>query len=212
MGFKWMEDGVVTPIAPGAWSLQPHAQSPSHVFKARKTADGKGETPFQKEPLVLPGSQKGYQKQAQQERRPAILASQIMAFPVVTLPPEATMAEAWELIRTKRFRHVPVVSRKKGLVGIISDRDLLLEAGNICSTVSQRDNAGHEQMTIQGLIRRRVLTASHDTGIREIARILFEERIGSMPIVDDKGVLVGIITRSDILRTIINNAPLDLWI
>lgn len=212
MGFKWMEEGVVTPITPGAWSLQPHAQSPSYVFKARKPADSKEETPSQKKPLVSHGGQKGYQKLAQQERRPAILASQIMASPVVTLPPEATMAEAWELIRTRGFRHVPVVSRNKELVGIISDRDLLLEAGTICSKVSQQDNAGQEQMTIQCLIKRRVLTASPDTGIREIARILFEERIGSMPIVDDKGILVGIITRSDILRTIVNNAPLDLWI
>ncbi len=212
MGFKWMEDGVVTPIMPGARSSQPHAQSPSHVFKARKPADGKEETPFQKEPHISHGGQKAYQKQAQQERSPAIFASQIMASPVVTLPPEATMAEAWELIRTQGFRHVPVVSRNKELVGIISDRDLLREAGTICSAVSSQDNADQEQMTIQGLIRRRVLTASPDTGIREIARILFEERIGSMPIVDDKGILVGIITRSDILRTIINNAPLDLWI
>ena len=212
MGFKWMENGVVTPITPSAWSLQPHTQNPSHAFKARKTADGKEETPFQKELLIARGGQKGYQKQAQQERRPAILASQIMAPPVVTLPPEATLSEAWELIRTKRFRHVPVVSRNNKLVGIISDRDLLLEAGNICSTISPQDNAGQEQTTIQGLIRRKVLTASPDTGIREIARILFEERIGSMPIVDDKGMLVGIITRSDILRTIINNAPLDIWI
>ena len=212
MGFKWMENGVVTPITPGAWSLQPREQNPSHVFKTRKTADGKEETPFQKELLIARGGQTGYQKQAQQERRPAILASQIMASPVVTLPPEATLSDAWELIRTKRFRHVPIVSRKNILVGIISDRDMLLEAGNICSTASPLDNADQEQTTIQGLIRRNVLTASPDTGIREIARILFEERIGSMPIVDDKGMLVGIITRSDILRTIINNAPLDLWI
>lgn len=212
MGFKWMENGVVTPITPGAWSLPPREQDPSHVFKSRKNADGKEELPFQKELLMARRGQTGYQKQAQQERRPAILASQIMASPVVTLPPEATMAEAWELIRAKRFRHVPVVSHKNELVGIISDRDLLLEAGNTYSTISPHDNAGKEQTTIQGLIRRKVLTASPDTGIREIARILFEERIGSMPIVDDKGMLVGIITRSDILRTIINNAPLDLWI
>lgn len=212
MGFKWMENGVVTPITPGAWSLQPREQNPSHVFKARKTADDKEETSFQKKLLIARGGQTGYQKQAQQERRPAILARQIMASPVVILPPEATVAEAWELIRTKRFRHVPVVSHENKLVGIISDRDLLLEAGNIYSTISPQDNAGQEQTTIQGLIRRKVLTASPDTGIREIARILFEERIGSMPIVDDKGMLVGIITRSDILRTIINNAPLDLWI
>lgn len=212
MGFKWMENGVVTPVTPGAWTLQPHTQNPSSTFKDHKTDDGKEETPFEKEPLVSKGSQKGYQKQALPERRPAILASQIMASPVVTLPPEATLSDAWELIRTKRFRHIPVVSSKNKLVGIISDRDLLLEAGIAGDTVPPQGHAVPVHTTIQGLIRRKVLTASPDTSIREIARILLEERIGSMPIVGNKGVLVGIITRSDILRTIINNAPLDLWI
>ena len=135
-----------------------------------------------------------------------------MASPVVTLPRKPPMAEAWELIRAKRFRHIPILSREKELIGIISDRDLLREAGSICSTVHRQDKTGQEQMTIQGMIKRKVLTASPDTGIREIARILFEERIGSMPIVDDNGSLVGMITRSDILRTLVNNAPLDLWI
>ena len=57
-----------------------------------------------------------------------------------------------------------------------------------------------------------VLTAHADTEIREIARVLFEERIGAVPIVDSQGQLVGMVTRSDILRTIMNHAPLDLWI
>jgi len=212
MGFKWMEDGTVTPITPGAWTLQSHTHTPSHVLKERKTSGAKDKAPSQKEPFLPHAGQMAYQQPARQERKPAILASQIMVSPVVTLPPEATIAEAWELIRTKRFRHIPVVSRNKELVGIISDRDLLLESGNICSTVSQQGETGQEQMTIQGMIKRKVLTASPDTGIREIARILFEERIGSMPIVDDNGFLVGMITRSDILRTLVNNAPLDLWI
>ena len=197
-------------LAPGLCS---HENKTLHTFlRPVRPLTARKKHLFKKNCLSRVEDKKGYQKQAQQERRPAILASQIMASPVVILPPEATVAEAWELIRTKRFRHVPVVSHENKLVGIISDRDLLLEAGNICSTISHQDNAGQEQTTIQGLIRRKVLTASPDTGIREIARILFEERIGSMPIVDDKGMLVGIITRSDILRTIINNAPLDLWI
>ncbi len=212
MSFKWMENGAVTPIMPGAWNLQPHTHTPPHFLKERKAAGDKEDAPSQKEPFIPHAGQKAYQQPAQQERRPAILASQIMASPVVTLPPEATMAEAWELIRAKRFRHIPILSREKELIGIISDRDLLREAGSICSTVYRQDKTGQEQMTIQGMIKRKVLTASPDTGIREIARILFEERIGSMPIVDDNGSLVGMITRSDILRTLVNNAPLDLWI
>ena len=57
-----------------------------------------------------------------------------------------------------------------------------------------------------------VLTAHPDTEIRTIARVMFEERIGAMPIVSEAGTPVGIITRSDILRTVMNKVPFELWI
>jgi len=58
----------------------------------------------------------------------------------------------------------------------------------------------------------RVLTAHPDTEIRTIARVLFEERIGAMPIVNEAGLPKGILTRSDILRTVMNQVPFELWI
>lgn len=212
MGFRWFEHGVITPVMPAVWSSRQHVQRLQHVEKDRKVADDKEEFLSPKELYIPPAAPKAYQKSPQQERRPAVHASQIMSSPVVTLTPETTVAEAWELIRARRFRHIPVLSRGKELVGIISDRDLLLEFGSFYNTDSPQDKTAEEQITIQGIIKRKVLTASPDTGIREIARILLEERIGSMPIVDDNGALVGIITRSDILRALVNEAPLELWI
>ncbi len=211
MGFKWFEHGVITPVMPAVWSSQQHVQRLQHVEKDRKVADDKEEFLSPKELYVPPTGPKAYQKQPQQ-RRLAVSASQIMSSPVATLTPETTVAEAWELIRARGFRHIPILSGGKELVGIISDRDLLLEFGGFFKTDAPQDKTAQEQMTIQGMIKRKVLTASPDTEIREIARILFEERIGSMPIVDDNGSLVGILTRSDILRTLVNNAPLELWI
>lgn len=57
-----------------------------------------------------------------------------------------------------------------------------------------------------------VLTAPGEIEIHEIAEIFCNECIGTMPIVDKKDQLVGIITRGDILRTFINKAPFELWI
>ena len=57
-----------------------------------------------------------------------------------------------------------------------------------------------------------VITATPDTRIREIARLLIERRIGAMPIMDKYDNLVGIITRSDVLRAVVNHAPLELWV
>ena len=57
-----------------------------------------------------------------------------------------------------------------------------------------------------------VFSAHPQTPIRDIARVLFAERIGAIAICDDEWKLVGILTRSDILRTLLNNAPVDLWV
>ena len=58
-----------------------------------------------------------------------------------------------------------------------------------------------------------MLSAHPDTEIRLIARTMFEQKIGAMPILSEEDdSMVGILTRSDILRTVVNRAPFELWI
>lgn len=146
-------------------------------------------------------------------RKPASTASQIMRFPVRTLSQDAPFQEARDLFRQSRFRHVPIVNATGDLVGIISDRDVLREAAAMNENVQNwLREVVQEGKTIKDFMIKRVLAATPRSEIRLIAKVMFEERIGSMPVIDDDGRLVGIITRSDILRTIVNNAPLELWV
>ena len=62
-----------------------------------------------------------------------IVARDLMSSPVITLPVMATLAQAWDLVHTRRFRHIPIVSPENSLVGILSDRDLL--RGTVNATV-----------------------------------------------------------------------------
>jgi CBS domain-containing protein len=55
-----------------------------------------------------------------------------------------------------------------------------------------------------------VLTATPSTAVNQVARIMFEERVGAMPIADEAGNLVGMITRNDILRTLVSKDRLHL--
>lgn len=136
----------------------------------------------------------------------ALFAEQIMTGPVQSLPHTSTIEEAIYFISSKRFRHVPVVNKDNVLLGIVSDRDLFKHYYKSHTTEDR------SKKLITDLIISRVLTATPDTHIREVAKILFDERIGAMPILDDKDTLIGIITRSDILRALINKAPLELWV
>lgn len=138
--------------------------------------------------------------------KPAVCAEQIMSAPVVSIAPDTRLDKARKMVRERRFRHVPVVGTDGRIRGVISDRDLF--------ALPSMDDTQEilEPKVVADLMTKKVLTATPDTNIREIARVLFEERIGCMPIVGDTDQVVGMITRSDILRALIKHAPLDLWI
>lgn len=214
MGFKWFEEGIAVPVTSEKWFTYPRVEKTQKTSRNRKTADGKEDSMSQKGSLISRIAKDAYRQSGsfQKEREQVAYASQIMTAPVISLTPETSLADAWKLIYERRFRHIPIISHEQKLIGIISDRDLLSEAAGLCKIIPHSVNEAQKQTTIQGLIKRKVLTASPDTEIRDIARIMFEEHIGSMPIIDEKGHLAGIITRSDILRTLINKAPLELWL
>jgi acetoin utilization protein AcuB len=119
-------------------------------------------------------------------------AEQIMTSSVVTLAPDSTRERARELLRRFRFRHLPIVGDHGRIVGIVSDRDV---AGT---------------GILQDVMIGRVLTAEPGTSIRELARVMVEERINALPIVES-GRLVGIVTTTDVLRAIVRGAPVELW-
>jgi CBS domain-containing protein len=127
-------------------------------------------------------------------------ARDIMSSPVGTLPADASVAEAWHLIQDREVRHVPIVSSDGTIHGVISDRDLLRDA--VADAISPTARPLTERL-VRDLVSPRLLTAGPDTEISQIARVLYEEHVGSLPIIDEKKNLVGLITRSDILRAIV---------
>ena len=164
---------------------------------------------------VHPGSRAGLSSYAQQlqvtDRVPAIVAEQIMTKPVVALGSTATIHEAWELFERRRFRHVPVLGQTGMIRGLLSDRDVLRVVAGIKHHLGENEE-NPENVLLEHVMTKPVLTAHPETEIRSVARVMFDERIGAMPIVDQDGLLLGMITRNDILRTVMQQVPFELWI
>jgi len=135
-----------------------------------------------------------------------------MSAPVETLKADTPLQDALRLFRKRRFRHVPVVDDDGLVMGILSDRDLLAESGSIAEDAANLAGGDSELRTAGDLATGRVLVAHPETLIREIVRVMFRERVGAMPIVNDTGRLKGIITRSDILRALMRHTALELYI
>ncbi len=142
--------------------------------------------------------------------RSTLVAQDIMASPVVTLPITASLDQAWELVKEKRFRHIPIQSRNGALVGILSDRDL--SRGTVESVrTGIKGSAYLAKMSIESYVSHPVLVAAPEATLLAIARVLLEERIGAIPVVSEEKELLGMITRSDILRVIVSHPNFEHW-
>lgn len=118
---------------------------------------------------------------------------------VVTIAPEASVKEAFGLLKSLGIRHLPVV--KEGVLkGIVTDRDLRRpKLSDVFKTWDELYRI-NDEIQVEDIMAEPVLTVSEDATIQEAAKVMAQNRIGALPVTDKKGQLVGIITESDVLR------------
>jgi acetoin utilization protein AcuB len=127
-----------------------------------------------------------------------MLVKQIMTEKVITVAPTDSLRHADERLMQGRFRHLPVIEAGR-LVGIVSDRDI-----RVPLFLNSRENAllMMEQKQVRQIMRQPVITVSPLMAAEQAAAIMYENRVGCLPVVENDD-LVGIITESDIFRTFI---------
>jgi len=130
----------------------------------------------------------------------AVEVARWMKKPVLTVKPLDSLAHAREVMATHRVNQLPVVVDGR-LLGIITDRDVREASPSVFDELRDRRPAGTadpQHITVEQVMSRDVLTVAPTTSIVEAARVMRRERIGAVPIVQ-RDVLVGILTRSDLL-------------
>jgi CBS domain-containing protein len=125
-----------------------------------------------------------------------LTARDIMTDRVVTIGPDAYLQEAIEVLLTMQVSGLPVIDAEGQLIGIISEFALLTtayDATTACETVAQH-------MTAE------VLTVNVDDPIRKVADHFIVHRVRRVPVVD-KGRVVGLIARRDVLKAVFESQP-----
>lgn len=127
-----------------------------------------------------------------------------MSSPPVTITPDTPFQDALKLMRERRFRRLPVVDRKEKLVGIVSERDLLYASPSPATSLSVWElNYLLSKLKVEEIMTRNVITTTPDTPIEDAARLIVDNKIGGLPVVDEKNRVVGVITETDIFRTFV---------
>jgi CBS domain-containing protein len=124
---------------------------------------------------------------------------------VLITTPETTMSDAHQLMRQNDIRRLPVVKNGK-LLGIISLGDVREASPSNATTLSIWElNYLWAQLTVSKVMSKNVYTVKPESSILDAAELMLEHKISGLPVLDDEGVLVGIITESDIFRMLVRN-------
>ena len=135
-------------------------------------------------------------------------ANDVMTEGPVTIRSTASIREALTLIQALEVRHLPVVGPKGDLVGILSDRDLrALVQPFPFSDPKLSSFGGRLDVAVSYIMNSAVFTVRPDTDVKRIVDLMTDQKIGAVPVVDDAGGVVGIVTYVDLLRELVRFAP-----
>jgi acetoin utilization protein AcuB len=129
-----------------------------------------------------------------------VLVRERMSRRPVTIPADATIAEALRMMRQSQVRRLPVLDENGGMIGIVSEKDLLYASPSPATSLSIYEM--HDMLTrlkVTELMTADVITVSPDAPLEEAACIMADNKIGGLPVVKN-GKLVGIITETDIFK------------
>ena len=129
-----------------------------------------------------------------------IRVKDLMTRPAATIGMDATIGVAWKLMKDRKIRHLPVLDQDGHLTGILTDRDLrqvIFEP----SIQEQLGNLGRafNILTVKEVMTWGVITVRPESDIRLAARLMHEQKIGGLVVVED-GKVVGILTETDLLK------------
>lgn len=131
-----------------------------------------------------------------------------MSSPVWAVGPTTPVAEAYNLMMEKGVRRLPVVQRLKDgderVIGIVTLGDLREARPSPATSLSIYElNYLLARLTVLEIMTHNPYTVALTTTMREAARIMLDRKIGGLPVVDEEGRSIGIITESDIFRMLV---------
>lgn len=148
-----------------------------------------------------------------------LTAKDIMTKEIKTIRSNASIEELSELLIKNKISGVPVMDENNKMVGIVTEGDIIVQDADLhfpryfkllegiiyleSLNKFKRNLEKHLATKVEDIMTKKVRTVNVNTPINEIADIMLDARINRLPVMDGNDNLVGIITRTDIVRSMI---------
>ncbi len=136
----------------------------------------------------------------------------VMSSPAFCLSAGMSIDEAWQALQRRGLGQAPVLSTQGRLVGLLLRGELLPPS---LMGAADLPNPWHWQHLLTETVEQHMLSpvpgASPQTSLRQLARLLLDLRLPGLPVVDEAGGVTGFVSRSDLLKALAHEPPLDLW-
>jgi CBS domain-containing protein len=133
-----------------------------------------------------------------------ILVRNYMSYEPVTITPDESLLEVHRIMGWKRIRALPVVTESGKLTGILTRTDVMsADPSRLYNRGNQEQSLKVQSQSVQDVMTCNPITIKENAPIVEAARLMRTHKFHCLPVVDERGELIGIITDSDLFRLIV---------
>lgn len=133
-----------------------------------------------------------------------MLVKNWMSKPAITIDADATIQDAIGLLKQHKIRMLPVMESDQ-LVGIITDRDLKRASASDVAFLDIYELTDLiSRIKVKTIMTKNPVIAPYDHTVEEIAALLFVHNISGVPVVDQQGKLIGVITKTDMFKALVS--------
>ena len=137
---------------------------------------------------------------------PVYHVKDIMTKEVFYIDNKSSIKEAYDLLHEKKIAQIPVISFGKKIVGMISKKIIL---NLIMADIENIQNVLDRK--IEDISLPEIITAEPISDIRRVAKVMIDFKLDAIPIVDEESILLGIVSKTDILKAVSFLPKLQLW-
>lgn len=195
MPIEWVGESLSSAYASGdTRPVDPSDRSQANRDKQKRGTDGQGSfrNPYRQT-----------SKRPMQRLEKAVFAKEIMQTRVQSVGENESLAKILNLVSEHKINHIPVLGKNGKLVGLVSYRTIL-------EAISSKGSV--DLVTVPEIMTTKILTATGNTTLHELSRVMVMEDIECVPIVDNNQKLVGLITTTEMMQCIVNHSKLNVWI